>query len=536
MTSSRNNLDSAPDVESAPADERRLLRLCNNLITLFGLLLIGVAICLLLTFALFTIVSPTHNPYVDIIGYMVLPGILLAGLIICPIGVLWTKLRQRVGSRKVAMSLRTAGIFLGISFFVVLPLLGVSGYHGYHYTESTEFCANACHSVMAPQATTYEFSPHARVSCAECHIGSGATPLVKSKLSGLRQVYAVTMETYSRPIPPAITELRPARDTCESCHWPEKFFGDQLKTNVYFSQDEKNTRYDLRMVLKTGGADASLGLMEGIHLHMLQHIEFVAIDENLQHIPWVRYLDESGQEFIYRSDGRPATEPPPEGIRRKMDCMDCHNRGAHKFRSPQESVNILLRAGHIDASLPYIKREAVSALSGSFTDRSQALTAISNDLLHFYQEEHPEVWREAEEKVTQAVEAVKREYQRNFFPEMKVNWKTYPSNIGHLDSPGCLRCHDGQHVNQNAEAISSDCNVCHTFLNEDETGLREGEFDHPMKIHERWRGLGPHRNMRCDQCHTGGPLPRCAECHATGEWLKQRGMHEFDETAPTVSD
>ncbi|NOX60048.1 MAG: cytochrome C [Planctomycetes bacterium] len=536
MTSPSDNPGSQSDSESATVDDRGILYLCNNLITLFGLLLIGAAVCLLLTFALFTVVSPTHNPYVDIIGYMVLPGILLTGLLICPIGVLWTKWRRRVGSRKVALSLRTAGIFLGISFFLVLPILGVTGYHGYHYTESTDFCSNACHAVMAPEATTYKFSPHARVSCAECHIGSGAVPLVEAKLSGLRQVYGVFTNSFERPIPPAITSLRPARETCEECHWPQKFFGDQLKENVYFSQNEQNARYDMQMLLKTGGADPSLGMAEGIHLHMLQEIEFVAIDDHLQDIPWVRYVDESGKELIYRSDARSASEPPPTGIRREMDCMDCHNRGGHRFRSPQESTDILLRSGQIDASLPFIKREAVSALVGSYPTESEALAGISKSILRFYQDERPKVWQDREARVREAIEAVQETYRQNFFPEMKVDWKSYPSNVGHLNSPGCLRCHDGLHINQHGDAISSACDTCHVFLYKNGNTLTEGEFDHPMKIHERWSGLGPHKNMRCDQCHTGGSTLLCAECHSTGEWLNLPGGGGFKKTAPKTSD
>lgn len=272
--------------------------LWTNTLTLAGTLTSSVALLLLVTFGLFSVVSPAVNPYVDIVGYMVLPGILAFGIFLMFAGILIRSLRRRRldPSRRLRilprpdfsdpLQLRVAKL-LGLGLFALLPVTAVTGYHGYHFTDSTEFCAETCHTVMQPQAVAYQRSSHARVPCAECHIGSGASWFVKSKVSGLRQVVATFRESYPRPIPPAITELRPARDTCEECHWPQKFFGSQLREFPHYASDEQNTDHAVAMLLKTGGGDEFLGRASGIHRHMAlaARIEYIATDDKLQVIP-----------------------------------------------------------------------------------------------------------------------------------------------------------------------------------------------------------------------------------------------------------
>jgi hypothetical protein len=387
---------------------------------------------------------------------------------------------------------------------------------------------------MEPQAVAHAHSPHARVSCAECHIGSGASWFVKSKLSGVRQVFAVAFDTYHRPIPPAITELRPARDTCEECHWPAKFFGEQYMENVHFSPDEQNTRRPVRMLLKVGGADESIGRVEGIHMHMLVagKIEYVAVDDGLQEIPWVRYTTADGTVRVFRSDGQPHDAPAPAGIARVVDCMDCHNRGAHHFRSPQSAVDQFMDVERIDPTLPFIKREAVAALLGNYTDRQAAEREIERRLTEFYQTEYPQVWAERQAAVEQAAASVRELYTRSFFAEMKVDWRTYPENIGHMISPGCFRCHDGLHKDAAGVPISSECDVCHTFLNadpQDATRFTAGPFQHSMD-------LRLHAQLRCNECHSGGQLRLCRDCHADPGWLEKWGQGQFRLTTQPAGE
>jgi hypothetical protein len=517
----------------------------NNWICHFGFLMVAIAIMLLITFALFSRFAGASSDYINVIGYLVLPGVLLTGMLIVPGGMVLNYLYRRHGRRqgretslpridlndrrtRVALS-----IFAVVSFFLVLPALAVSAYKGYTYTESTAFCANVCHAVMAPQATAHATSGHARVACAECHIGPGADWFVKSKLSGLRQVYAVWFDTYSRPIPPAIKHLRPARETCEHCHWPAKFFGPRYREYTHFSPDENNTARTVRMFLHVGGARDSAETIGGIHAHMVLagQIEYIATDETLQEIPWVRYAPDDGPETVYRSDGLPAEAPRPDGLVRTVDCMDCHNRGAHHFKPPQVALDRALADGQIDPNLPHIKRHATRALTQSFSDRVTTEQSLRESLRTVYREEHPEVSRSRAAAIDDAADVLIAIYRRNFFPAMNENWSTYPENIGHLYSPGCFRCHDGRHVSSAGKAISPDCDACHTVLvptPDDSRALRPGQFAHSMD-------LSLHRDLRCSQCHDGGRLLLCRDCHAEqmrrGEWTDGRFRWESTGTA-----
>ncbi|MCG3131788.1 MAG: hypothetical protein FLDDKLPJ_02593 [Phycisphaerae bacterium] len=526
--------DAGAEAESGSATSAPLW---NNAITMTGVFIVVSGLILLITFGLFAMISPAANPYVDIVGLMVIPGVVAVGLVIAPTGLLLRlrKVRRTDPLRRISWRFpridlndprqrRPVQAFLLITF-LMLPILGVSGYHGYHFTESSEFCGLTCHAVMEPQYAAYEQSPHARVACAECHIGSGAGWFVKAKLSGVRQVFAVWFDSYSKPIPPAISELRPARETCEECHWPAKFFGSQLRTRVHYSPDEANTRREVRMMVKTGGADPLWGRAEGIHWHMAlgSKIEYVALDEELQEVPWVRSTDASGRERVYRSDGRPHDEPPPAGTVRTIDCMDCHNRAAHLFRPPYVSLDLYLDIGRIDASLPWVKREALVLLSGSYASTEEAKQRIAESLTGYYQREHPQVYAEKKAAIERSIEGVQDIYAHTFFPFMKVDWRTYPDNVGHMYSAGCFRCHDGKHFDADGQAISSACDVCHTFFNRvpgTQDTYVEGPFEHSMN-------LFPHPTLRCEQCHTGGPLPLCRECHASGDWLEEKDRERF---------
>lgn len=536
-TNDQETPDGQRDFSGDGAKSRSPFRRWHNAISLAGLTLAAGSLILLVTFGLFSWVRPTHNPYIDFIGYLILPGMFVTGLAIVPLGI-WLQLRAELrGDRAGKWTAwrfdltsprhrRFAVLFLGLNLFVILPLLAVSSYEGYHYSESTEFCAKTCHTVMEPQAVTHAISPHARVACAECHIGEGAGWFVKSKLSGLGQIVAVMRDSYSRPIPPAITELRPARDTCEQCHWPAKFFGSQLWEIDRFSSDEGNTLHKVRMLLKTGGADESTGRVEGIHMHMALSgpIDYVATDHHLQNIPWVRYRKNDGTVTIYRSDGLPHDAPPPEGVERHVDCMDCHNRGAHHFRAPHDAVDMYMSSGTIDRSIPYIKREMVRAISADHPVGPDTHSGVAGRLKDYYREDLPEVWATKQKEIEQAAEMAEKIHEQNHFPNMNVDWRSYPDNIGHMRSSGCFRCHDGQHVDSADRVLTSDCDVCHTFLYPVEghpNAFEEGPFRHSISLYL-------HENLRCDQCHAGDVLPSCRDCHASGQWLDNRGKDFFE--------
>jgi nitrate/TMAO reductase-like tetraheme cytochrome c subunit len=392
---------------------------------------------------------------------------------------------------------RLFGAFLAVSV-VFLLISAIGSYQTYHFTESVQFCGQACHGVMQPELVTYLHGPHARVACAECHIGKGAAWYVRSKLSGTYQVYATIANKYPRPILTPIQNLRPAQETCEECHWPQKFVGSLERTFSYFLQDETNTPFTVRMLMNVGGGDPTHGPEGGIHWHMnvRNKIEYVA-DEKRQKIPYVRMTDSQGVVTEFRSPR--FTNQVDEAEVRVMDCMDCHNRPAHRYQTPNAAVNLALALGRLDRGLPYLKTNALYLLTRNYTNQTQALQSVATGLAECYPTDKFPTFQAS---VRGAITAVQQIYTNNFFPEMKATWKDYPDNIGHKDWPGCFRCHDGAHKTANGKRTikANDCNACHTILAQgagselDQLSPKGPKFNHP----------GDPVDGACNDCHSGG--------------------------------
>jgi NapC/NirT cytochrome c family, N-terminal region len=352
-----------------------------------------------------------------------------------------------------------------------LVLFGSASYRGVEYMDSAKFCGQTCHTVMQPEFTAYQNSPHQRVACVDCHIGPGAGWFVRSKLSGVRQVFAVTFHTYDRPIPTPVEQLRPARETCEQCHWPQMFTGDKLVVRTSYKDDKKNTPQTTVLLLKIGGREAGHGVgIHGKHLDRATPIEYVATDRQRQTIAEVIYEDGAGKrsEFV-SSDSKPTAAQLAAGERRTMDCVDCHNRPTHVFQLPDRAVDQALAEGSVSTDLPFIKKMAVEVLKADYPDRDTASRSIAGKLDQFYRTTYPDVYRDKRPVVDQAIAGVQAIYLRNVFPAMKVSWGTYPNNLGHMDFPGCFRCHDGSHTTADGRTIPNDCDTCHTLLAVDET-------------------------------------------------------------------
>ncbi len=490
----------------------------RNPITLLGLALALVSLTNILFLLLVDIFGVRAKPYFGVFAYMVFPAVLILGLLLVPVGVLlarWQWRRQAPGEiplfpridLNLARHRQAFGLFVGFTaFFLVLSTVG--SYRAYQFSDSVTFCGQACHSVMKPEYTAYQASPHARVPCVECHVGPGATWFVRSKLSGLYQVYAAARDLFPRPIPSPIKSLRPAQETCEQCHWPEKFWGDKFKVITHFGGDEKNTPRQIRMLIKTGGGSPTTGLATGIHWHMniMNEVWYIARDPQRQEIPWVRVKDTQGRVTEYlATDARLTPEEIARAEKRRMDCMDCHNRPSHVFLPPDQAVDQALLAGRIDVALPFVKRQAVEALAKPYPSTEAAREGIATALDAFYFTKYPALYPRKREAVTAAIGEVQRLYETNIFPEMKVDWRTHPNNIGHFYSPGCFRCHDGQKVSREGKVISRDCAMCHAILGQEEGAaqmvrVREKPFRHPVEV-------GDLREVACSDCHTGGPGP-----------------------------
>jgi hypothetical protein len=445
--------------------------LAQNPVSLVGVSLATSLFFTMLVFYVATSVGVTPNPYVGIVAFLVLPGIFLIGLVLIPIGMV---LKRRREVRSGVLPQRYPDLDFNrpelrrVFSFVVLAT-GINGivlvnasYRGVEYMDSVAFCGQACHSVMAPEFAAYQASPHSRVACVSCHIGPGASWFVRSKLSGMRQILAVALDTYSRPIPTPIADLRPARETCEQCHWPSKFSGSLLSVRPKFAEDEKNTATKTVLLLKVGGGTAQGRGIHSAHLDLAREIRYLATDSQRQAIPWVRYVSPGGEEREYATPDW--DKDFSKGELRVMDCVDCHNRPTHTFQLPEQALDEVLAAGRVDASLPFLKKKAVELLRQPYPSQATAADGLARGLADYYRETYPDVWNRQRESVELAARALQEIYLRNVFPEMKVDWGTYPNNLGHMNSPGCFRCHDGNHLNQQGTALTQDCNTCHVLL------------------------------------------------------------------------
>jgi hypothetical protein len=453
-----------------------IVYLSKNWISRIGVVLVTTAAVLWLFLLPTSVRGAYQHPYVGILAFLMLPGLFFLGLALIPLGI-WLHMR---GERKAGrypltyspLTLRTPEVrqlvwFVGVTTLANIVIGSQLTYRAVTYMDSVTFCGKTCHTVMQPEYTAYQNSPHSRVECVACHIGPGASWFVKSKLSGLGQVVAVILNNYPRPIPVPVRNLRPARETCEACHWPQKFEQDRLKIIDNYADDENNTHTKTVLLMRISGS----GPHPGIHYaHLAQGVSiyYNPSDESRQTIPRVEYRNSvTGASMVFTASG-----VKPETLKnlptRLMDCMDCHDRPTHTFQLPDEAVNQALSAGAISPTLPFIKKTAVEILRKEYPTQGEAGTGIPAAIEKFYRTGNPAVWSSRRADVERAAKAVVAIYDRNVFPHMHVTWGTYPNNIGHMNFPGCFRCHDGSHVSPGGKWIPNDCDTCHVTLAMDE--------------------------------------------------------------------
>ena len=497
----------------------KLPRTYYNPTSLAGTILAAVSALIIVFFmiAMTFFEGDASGAYVGIFSYIILPVFLIIGLILIPIGMARRSKRiKREGEDSVVSKIvldlsnqrhwNAVGLFILISILFLL-LTGIGSYKAFHYTESNKFCGTLCHSVMEPEYTAYQESAHSRVTCVECHVGEGAKWYVRSKLSGLYQVYSVTFNKYPTPIETPIHNLRPARETCEECHWPEKFYSQNLRTEKNFLADSANTEWDIQLKMKIGSEHSARGLMEGIHWHINSDvkIEYISSSDKREYIPWVRFVNRAtGDTTVYQDIYEPLEQEAMDTLEmREMDCLDCHNRPSHQFLPPQKFTDDLIAAGVIPVELPEVKSLAMQVFNyNTFTDRDSGAVLIAESVRDFYDTGYPEIADAHPELIDRAIEGFLSGYDKNYFPKMKANWDAYPNHIGHSEFNGCFRCHNGNHESEDGSVISRDCNLCHTIVGQGSPDNFETstvdiplEFRHPVDIDEAWK------EMACADCH-----------------------------------
>lgn len=458
---------------------------------------------------LLDVLAGFHNAYAGLVTYIALPGCMFFGLFVAVIGIVRTRrrhLKEGVPDKLPVIDLnipkqRVTATAVALGGLVLMALSGFGSYKGYEYTESVQFCGTTCHAVMEPEYTTYQGSPHARVACVGCHIGDGVDWYVKSKLSGSYQLYATLLNKYERPIKTPVANLRPAKETCEQCHWPKHFFTQKLRTHEYFLSDEENTQHNLGMLVKIGGGEGAEA--QGIHAHMYldTEVSYIATDYERQEIPYVEMKDKDGKVIVYRDPSVKLSDADIAKSKRfVVDCIDCHNRPTHVFRAPSKTIDSALALGKIDKTIPEIKSEAVEMLDASYKTKDEAIAKIGTDLVSYYNENYADFMKKDRPKLDSAISVIQGIYRQNYFPEMKTDWRSHRDNLDHMRGKGCFRCHNNKLVSSTGKKITNDCKTCHLIVSQgapgkEKTNYQGMEFQHPVDIENEWK------TTPCMECH-----------------------------------
>jgi hypothetical protein len=439
-------------------------------LTILGAWLVTLSAFVFLFVFLIDLFGFHHNPYLGLLFFLVVPLFFVIGLVMIPLGIALERRRKARGlapRRLPRIDLndpihqRTIVIVLALTFVNIL-IVSLAAYRGVEYMDSTEFCGQVCHTVMEPEFVAHREGPHSQVACVDCHIGQGAQAFLYYKLNGVRQLVHTVRGSYPRPVPSPVFNLRPARETCATCHWSEKFQGDKVKVVPEFASDEKNTAASTRLLLHVGGGMPQFGLGAGIHWHTNPQIEieFVATDTKRQEIPYVRLKDKDGRIHEFRT-AEVTDAQIASGERRHMDCVDCHNRPTHAFfASPERAVDAAIARGAISPDVPFARQQAVEALKTTYTDRPTAEREIARRLRAFYSA-NAALAPSHGGALDDLVRTTQFLYSRNVFPAMNVTFGTHPANLGHTDAPGCFRCHDDLHKTTDGRVIRQDCDLCH---------------------------------------------------------------------------
>ena len=459
------------------------LGISRSRISLVGAMIVTVSAPLLFAYMLTDSLFHIENPYFGGAVYLVLGPTFLFGLALVFVGAFLFRgerevhlftlayLRKYFTDPALFGRLRKSVFLIVLLTSINFAVFSIFLYRAYHYMESTQFCGQFCHTVMNPEHTAYKNSPHSRVSCVECHIGSGAGWFVKSKISGARQLFAVALDTYPRPIETPVHGLRPARDTCEACHRPEMFHGENLVVIDKVLEDEANTHVKTVLMMKIGTAGDRSVSPSGIHWHIAPEnkITYKAVDRKRMIIPEISLTRKDGTEEVFKTAEADEQIGAAEHLEiREMDCIDCHNRPTHIYLPADKALDEKLLSGKIPVELPYIKKIAMQVVSQEYDSQAQASSEIMQELQRWYGENYPEVIAQKPQLLVEAIQGVQEAYIENVYPDMNIKWGTYTDHRGHTDDFGCFRCHDEEHDSTLGGSVSQDCDTCHTILAEDE--------------------------------------------------------------------
>jgi nitrate/TMAO reductase-like tetraheme cytochrome c subunit len=445
-----------------------IVLLSSHWLSWLGLVLVITAASTWLFFLPAETEAHTENPYKGVVVYLILPLIGLAGVVLTVTGMVLGRKRIRerweteVSDRRRA--LQRLVVFLVITIGANLLVGTQLTYRAVKYMDTPQFCGAACH-VMQPHFVAHRDSNHASVPCAECHIAPSARGWIEAKMNGTRQLWQTLTGSFSRPIPSALESghLVPSKETCERCHWAEKIVATRLLLIPHYADDERNSDSYTVLMMLVGGS--RMGGIHHAHFAGGYEIRYAAADAKRETIPWVERRNvRTGETKTYLAAG--TTPEPANGLAKHvMQCVDCHARPTHAFAPPDRALNRALALGQLSPSLPFIKKQGVALLQANYSSGAEANEKIPAAITSYYRQNYRELYAQRKADVEAAGQALRAIYNRNVFPDLKVKWDTYSNNLGHTDSPGCFRCHDGAHTTADGKAaISQDCASCHQVL------------------------------------------------------------------------
>ena len=434
-----------------------LLYLSDNWISRLGILLVTSATVLWI----FLTGASSASGYLGILQFVALPAAFFAGLVLIPLGISWRR-RQMAPDHhlhwpeKIELGntqVRNFLIFVAVATGVNLLIGGSLSYTAVHYMESNNFCGTACHQVMGPEFRAYAAGNHNNVKCVSCHVGEGATNMVKAKLNGTRQLLLVMTGGFSRPIAAPFHGLKSAEETCLNCHTATHDFGEKLWRAGKF--DDAGQKLETVLMMKLGGGSNGKGI-HGAHMAPDVEITYDAADEKRTKMVRVRYRKGTTVKE-YGGEGAAA-------MTRRMDCLDCHNRPAHAMQTAERAVDEAMLNGRMASSVLKMRTAALDVLKQSYATSNEAAAALPTRLVAYFEKNAAAELSAKRAEIDRAGAVLKEIFATNVSPEMKIGWGTYPTHIGHTDSPGCFRCHGDELKSKTGQTITQDCEACHKAL------------------------------------------------------------------------
>ena len=299
----------------------------NNWISLVGVVVVTTATVFWLFLLPTTMRGEVHNPYNGILAFLLLPASVLPGPDSDSAGhLLAAKPAERSSGLYPAsfppinmrnLEFRRLVTFVGVTTFANIVIASQLAYGAVSYMETRSFCGQTCHTVMQPEFTAYQSSPHSRVECVQCHIGPGESWFVRSKMSGIRQVFAVMFHTYETPIP---TPVEKPASRARNLRKPATGRRNTAKTGCASSTNTATMSIipltKTVLLMKIGGGNKGIGI-HGTHLgagiaHPLRAFRRAAPDHPVDRIQRAGRQDRvSGGR---RRRGRQGPDHPRDGL------------------------------------------------------------------------------------------------------------------------------------------------------------------------------------------------------------------------------